>query len=107
MIFTKPFKISRQRVLEYCCARDGCTPTADDPPRRPGYFGIRVKTDWNRSALTDGNQGNPLAMIITGDSHRLGVEGDLPIHNVGVAMMAVFKSTRRTQLPSPPRCMGF
>jgi len=41
MIFTKPFKISRQHVREYCCARDGRTATAGDPPCRPGYFGIK------------------------------------------------------------------
>ncbi len=65
----------------------------------PGFFvqqGLRC-------ASADRNQGNPLAVIIAGDSHRLGVEGQLPIHNVGVAMMAVFQihAERPVAVPAP------
>ena len=42
-----------------------------------------------RAASTDGNQGNPLILVVTGDSHGFRVEGHLPVGNIDVAMVAV------------------
>src|SRR5882724_2716606 len=47
--------------------------------------GVRV----NRDTSTDGDQGNAPVLVVTGDPHRLGIEGHLPVGDIDVAMMAV------------------
>ena len=65
--------------------------------RPAGYFVIRkagkrfpvTLAGRDRDASTDGDQGDALALVVPGDSHRLGIEGHLPVGNKDIPMMAV------------------